>query len=219
MTDTPILLIDRGDLPSLAAAMTETSPERMILWHFLEPDLAGTRRKQVCEAHVDQLGARRLIVIEPGAMGLSDMPPPKGMFQALMLLQAAATARQLNCSKIVWPRQVGPEFEPMGLEIDRADAAMSLAAEDPEMGPLAIDLPLIDLTDQQVAELVEEAGGALDLFWPCEESQASPCGTCKECTRWQKAFQAARVLWPWEAAIALEASFEHSERLGTIQSL
>lgn len=182
--------------------MTEMKPEKLILWHFLEPDLAGLKRRQVCEAHVDQLGARRLIVIEPGAMGLSDMPPPEGMFQALMLLQAAATARQLNCSKIIWPRQVGPEFEQMGIEIDRADAVMSIAAADPESGPLAIELPLIDLSDQQVTEIVEEAGGAMDLFWPCEGGQERPCETCAECLRWHKAFEAARSQWPWEATIA-----------------
>ena len=201
MADSTILLIDRGDLPSLTAISMVPDPTQLILWHPLEPDKAATSRRTVCEGHTDALGVMRLIVNDPGNSGIAEMSPPAMLFHAQMLVQAAMLACQINCSKIIWPQQIGPDFQRMGEAVDLAHMVMGLASGGHqagfEPGEFIIDLPLIDLTDEQVVDLADVSGGLMELFWPCEESRDMPCGTCHECLRWEKAFQAVNVDWPW----------------------
>ena len=201
MADSPILLIDRGDLPSLAAISRVDDPTRLILWHPLEPDNAAPRRRTVCEGHTDALGVMRLIVNDPGNSGIAEMSPPAMLFHAQMLVQAAMMACQLNCSKIIWPQQIGPDFRRMGEAVDLAHMVTGLASAGRsggfESGDFHIDLPLIDLTDEQVVDVADMSGGLMELFWPCEENREVPCGACHGCLRWEKAFEAVNVSWPW----------------------
>lgn len=209
MTDaSPILIIDRGDLPSLAACMLYPDPGRMILWHVQETDAAARQRFRVCEAKAETLAARRLIASRPLDVGLPDLPPPSDLYQAALLLQAAAMARQLRCARIIWSKQVGPDFERMGEIVDRANLVADLAgyADSPSggggagRGGILIDLPLVDLTDEHLVDLIDESGGPRELFWPCEAGNDAPCGACGGCVRWHGAFDAMGLPWPWTMA-------------------
>lgn len=193
----PVLIIDRGDLPSLTALALEPQPEQVILWHPMGTDAAARSRKRVCETKTKRLGVRRLLTSAPYILGLPDMPPPVELHQVSMLIQASTIANQLKCSRIIWPKQVGPDFEQMGELMDRANLVVDLAGNgDLGRGP-SIDLPLVDLTDEHLVDLLEESGCPLDLFWPCDGGESSPCGACRGCTRWIAAFEVMGVSWPW----------------------
>ncbi|MCZ6835779.1 MAG: 7-cyano-7-deazaguanine synthase [Planctomycetota bacterium] len=198
----PILVLDRGDLSSLCATLLDPNPERLILWHVRETDSAANRRLQACQAKAKAMGVKRLITSEPLELGLKGMTPPAELYQAMVLIQGAAIARQLKCDRIIWPRQVGPDFERMGELVDRASQIADLASGGKEDKKIVIDLPLVDLTDEYMVDLIEEAAGPLELFWPCDEGGAAPCGECRSCQRWQGAFEAMGVAWPWVGAMA-----------------
>jgi hypothetical protein len=222
--DSPILLIDRGDLPSLVAAVTQPDPTRLLLWHLRETDDAAARRRAVVDEHAAFLGALDLVVCEPWTGDVGRASDAEGLWQALMLVQAAIIARHRGCEKIIWPVQVGPDAVRVGELVDRAAGVAELAEirggarvgdEAAAASGLVIDLPLVDLDDEQIVDLADDAGAPSTAFWPCETggsasdvpgsgSRASarggggePCGACGGCDRWMRAFRECGLPWPW----------------------
>jgi hypothetical protein len=208
------LLIDRGDLPSLVAVTVESRPQHLVLYHALESDAAANRRRAAVEEHGVVLGVRQ-VVVEPlpaldpgggasaGGTGAGGAAAQiEGLAQAVLLLRAAAAARRLACPRIIWPHQVGPDPEAIGPAVERASLVAALAeigGGQPAGAELVIDLPLVDLTDAQLADLAEDGGAAMHGFWPCASGGDAPCGVCAGCRRWWSAFTEAGVSWPWAA--------------------
>jgi hypothetical protein len=204
------LLIDRGDLPSLVAVTVESRPQHLVLYHALESDPGAGRRRAAVEEHGEVLGVRQ-VVVEPlpaldagggGGDGTGVAGQLEGLAQAGLLLQAAAAARRLACPRIIWPHQVGPDPEAVGPAVERASLVAALAeigGGQPAGPELVIDLPLVDLTDAQLADLAEDGGAVMHGFWPCAAGGDAPCGVCAGCRRWRSAFAEAGVSWPWAA--------------------
>ena len=199
MTAQSVVLIDRGDLPSLVAAMLETEPSRLVLWHMCERGAGGEGRLAAVREHADVLGVRRLIVAELGSLGVADLTQPVGLYFAHLLLHAVTLTTQLGARKIVWPHQVGPEAQLVTEAVDRANQVAALAATGGQPSSLVVDLPLIDLSDPQVVDLADDTGAPLRAFWPCQRDGPEPCESCRGCTRWRGAFREADVAWPWSA--------------------
>jgi hypothetical protein len=196
------LLIDRGDLPSLVAVALQSRPERLVLYHAEEPEPAGRRRRAAAEEHADVYGVRRLLVepIPPVGTGGGGLD---GLAQAGLLLGAVAAARRLACSGVIWPHWLGPDAEAVGLAVERAtlvSALFDVSGEQRSVAEMAIDLPLVDLTGAQVADLAEDTGAPLHAFWPCDGVGSVPCATCGGCRQWRSAFAEAGVPWPWVPA-------------------
>ena len=122
-----VLLIDRGDLPSLVGATLEPDPSRMVIWHRRGHDAGATGRSAATKDHAEAMGARRVILTEPIVLGMQDMAPPSGLFQTGLLLEAAVIAQQVGCSKVVWPYHVGADAERVGEAVGRANLVASLA--------------------------------------------------------------------------------------------
>ena len=193
-------MIDRGDLPSLVAITLAPDPGRLALFHVRESDAAADRRLAAAHRHADAFGTGDVAVEQPPG----EVPVPEGLRQAQVLLAAAAAATRLGCSKIVWPHQVGPDAGLVGEAVERANMITALV----ELGRrrcdgVAIDLPVVDLTDQQLADLAEDGGAPMQAFWPCEEGDRLPCGACGGCRRWRNAFDLAGTTWPWAGAGAV----------------
>lgn len=198
-----VLLIDRGDLPSLVAAALEPDGSRLVLWHPVEPDPAEPRRLAAVREHGEAFGTRSLVISALPDLGVPEMAPPPALYQAHMLLSAAVAAMQLDCSRVIWPVQVGPAFEQVGELMNRAHAVANLTTNLTASGPrgprVAIDLPLVDLSDRQLIDLLQDSGAPTASFWPCHQGQNEPCHACHGCKRWQTAFSTAgTVPWPWE---------------------
>ena len=206
------MLIDRGDLPSLVAVTVDSRPQHLVLYHAVESDPAADRRRAAVEEHGEVFGVRQIVVeplpaLDTGGGGAGKAAEAagqlEGLAQAGLLLQAAAAARRLACPRIIWPHQVGPDPEAVGPAVERASLVSALAeigGEQPAGAELVIDLPLVDLTDAQLADLAEDGGAPMHGFWPCAAGGDVPCGACAGCRRWRSAFTEAGVTWPWALA-------------------
>jgi 7-cyano-7-deazaguanine synthase in queuosine biosynthesis len=93
--------------------------------------------------------------------------------------------------------QVGPDPDAVCAVVDRATVVSDLAQIGGE-GSIAIDLPLADLDDRQVADLADDCGAPLATFWPCNSDRQAPCGACAGCDRWRAALDRVGLSWPWE---------------------
>ncbi len=209
MTQSGLLLIDYGDLPSLVAATIQTRPDETVILHPRGSEAAAGGREAAAREHAELMGARGFVVdqlpeIDPGTP-LPAAGPDRDRIEAIddacVLWRAAALAVRRGCPAIVWPRQVGPDPDRIGPAVLRAN----LVADFVQVGghaarKLVIDLPLVDLTDDHLVELADEGGAPMRAFRPCDSgrgSAAGPCEQCDGCKRWRSAFDAAGVAWPW----------------------
>jgi len=205
------LLIDYGDFPSLVAATILARPDEAVILHPRGHDAGAAGREAAAMRHAEVLDVAGFLVdkfpeidavpVAGGAM--SDPQRIEALDDACVLMRAAAAADRLGCSKILWPRQVGPHADRIGQAVQRAN----LVAEVVQVGTggtsarrLVIDLPLVDLTDERLVDLADEGGAPMRAFQPCREGGgkiAPPCERCDGCRRWRAAFDAAGVTWPW----------------------
>jgi hypothetical protein len=199
------LLIDLGDLPSLVAVTLDPKPQDLILYHAVESDPVACRRRAAAKEHGAAFDVRQVVFdqlpsLEPVGPARDDPQAAQGLHQARLLLRAAAAARWLECPRIVWPHQVGPNAGAVGEAVERANLVAALAELDGRAGAateLVIDLPLVDLADQALVDLAEDSGAPMHAFWPCSAAGDFPCRKCAGCQRWRAAFTAAGVGWPW----------------------
>jgi hypothetical protein len=205
------LLIDYGDFPSLVAATILSRPDEAVILHPRGHDAGAAGREAAALRHGEVLNVGEFLVdgvpeLDAASVGDGSMADPQrieALDDACVLMRAAAAADRLGCSKILWPRQVGPDAERIGQAVQRA----SLVADVVQVGAggtstrrLVIDLPLVDLTDERLVDLADDGGAPMRAFQPCTAnggSTATPCERCDGCRRWQAAFDAAGVAWPW----------------------
>jgi hypothetical protein len=197
-------------MASLVSLMLEAKPQQVVLLHFRESDPAAGPREAAVDEHGAAFEVSRVEVDQlPDLEARGPSSPDEtatdqvreGLGQAWTLLRAAAKARRLRCGRIVWPCHVGPDAEVVGRLVERANLVTALAGgsgPDGAGGELVIDLPVVDLDDEQLVDLAEDGGAPLQAFWPCDGNAKRPCEVCPGCRRWRDAFDAAGVAWPWE---------------------
>ena len=161
------LFIDDGGLPALAALFLLREPTDTALWHPARSDVAAPRRRVVVEEH-----AR---MITQGALHQAEPLPESGLAEPsltdpLMLLRAASAAVRLGCARVLWPLQLGPDPDSTGRAAEQATIVTELL--ELEGHALLIELPLLELDDQQIVDLVDDTGAPLAAFWP------SPPASC-----------------------------------------
>ena len=201
------LLIDYGDFPSLVAATILSRPDEAVILHPRGHDAGAAGREAAAMRHGEVLDVGGFLVDgipEPvGGGSMSDPQRNEALDDACVLMRAAAAADRLGCSKILWPRQEGPDAERIGQAVQRANLVadvVQVGAGGTSTRRLVIDLPLVDLTDQRLVDLADEGGAPMRAFQPCSAgggTTATPCERCDGCRRWQAAFDAAGVAWPW----------------------
>jgi hypothetical protein len=193
------LLIDSGDLASLASIALEAEPAKLILWHPTAEGALAQRLERIVAEHAEAFGAAELVV----APGFQPQPSDRNLaslHETQLLIAAAIAARRCGCRRIVWPRHTGPDPEALGAAVERAELVTALAELEAALAGPVIDLPVVDLEDWRLADLAEDAGVPLRLFWPCGRGAAEPCGSCAGCRRWAEAMSLAKVPWPWKSA-------------------
>jgi len=203
MGERSVLLIDHGDLPSLASLALQGESTRLILWHPQQVnDGHSSDRRKVVESHRELFNVQQTIIATlPERFDTLNQSRdlPNGLRISRVLHEALIDAVRLGCSRIVAPVHVGPDPDAICREVDRADAVAALAEMDSddsgnhETSAPVIELPVVDFSDEQLVDVIEDAGVPREAFFPGE-----PGGD--EYERWQRAFEALGIAWPWAVA-------------------
>lgn len=189
------LIIDLADLPSLAVIATQPVAEPFILWHPHLRGAAADTRKRIVRTHSQVYSAARVVYGGLPVPDHVDAHSPQWWIDSAILLDAMRVAERFECDRIVWPVQVGYDFTDIGPVVERSTLISGLAKVGEQ--PVAIDLPMADLTNEQVVELAVDCASQMKQFWPCALADIAPCEECAGCRRWLKAFETAGPVWPW----------------------
>lgn len=135
-------------------------------------------------------------------------PTSLGIHQTRMLLDAAILAIKLGFKRVLWPVQI-PEsadapqrLNEISTAIDRAILTARLATLDAQSQggvEVTIETPLVDLTDQQLAEIAADLNVPISSCWWTDTSLPD---AQNQNTRWTTEPQTASMLEPRPASAA-----------------
>jgi hypothetical protein len=213
------LVISRGDLPSLILLSMQPDAGKVIVWHPSEHTAAGQRRRACVEAAASARGVAGLIISPMQNLEIHRLdsgPAPAGRVdddsitvddrETRILHDAALVAKRLGCTRILSPWIVGPDHLRVSQALERAMLIVEIAEIAREKPELAIELPLLERTEVELAELAVDLAAPMHGFWPCEHGEADPCCQCACCTRWITALDDAGVEWPFQIERNVEMS-------------
>ena len=188
----PTLVISDGGLPALVAAAIEAeriasageggggAPALLMPW-VTNPNLADAQLAAVSS----QARFLRQEQLEPAPIHAFAAGTSAAFLDTLGLLAAVEVARANGCLRIVWPSHahatddtLETDIERIANSVDRALLVERLAGLEsditgtpsPAAGPgtvseIAIETPLVDLTDAQLAELLVDLDAPAYLCW------------------------------------------------------
>lgn len=198
--DECVLLIDDGGLAALTLAAIQPTGTRFLVLEPDGPHPARPRRAAMVQRHLEHIDLIAHEILPPPPAQITG--PAYRLLDAYTLILAAGAARTHGLSRILCPFHVGHDVEAIGEVIRQVDALTDLlgqSASDPESSgdELIVDVPLVDLTDEEIIKLADDADLPLELFWPCETGEPQPCRNCAACQRWREAFSSLGIPWPW----------------------
>lgn len=182
---TQLVLSDGGPLGLLAAARASEDAVRAegagslspkpLLWgvsaEALPLDALG-------EATARQAGMFGLDLVTLASPADPFAGRPTAETEALLLVRAVHVAAELGCRRVVWPvqapaaggMQVGgpPDPAEVGRKVDRALLASRMVLLEIDRYPVPdveVELPFVDMTDAQVADLLDDFGLTLESCW------------------------------------------------------
>lgn len=194
------LIITDGSLPALAALSLQNRPDQAVLW---VPELAdhSTPQRLAAIAHqathfrIDRTvgpGAARSPVAKPSAKPSARGIHHSALDGAGLLIAAVIAARELRCSRVVWPCQAGVDLDRMATLHEVSMCAAHLADLDATTTNPAPEIrtPVLDCTDEQIIDLISSSGVPTSLAWWCDHDLPRPCGGCDSCRRWDSVLRA-----------------------------
>ncbi|MCK4872653.1 MAG: 7-cyano-7-deazaguanine synthase [Phycisphaerales bacterium] len=192
MADIHTIVMNLGDLAGVTALAIQTDPARVGIWHPRLGLPSGPALTQAMTRQTEVFAIDHVTIVDPfyeprSAMNLD----PAGVDASVVLLAAARHAVKLDCGKLVWPIQCGAEYDAVSMALQRAQLVTHLIELDLPGEPLVIDMPFVDLTDQQLGEIALHADAPVHAAWWCEYDRKTPCGGCDSCLRWRSVADAA----------------------------
>lgn len=186
------LLINLGNLAGATALATQTNHGELGLWHPRLDLPAGPAFTRSVQRQAEIFGVEQVTIAPPlyqpeSALSLE----PQGMAASVLLMAAAQYALEQGCRRLIWPVQIGPDYEAVSAALERAQLVTHLIELDLEGEPLLIELPFVELTDTQIGEIALHADAPVQAAWWCEYDRDKPCGGCDACLRWRPVADAA----------------------------
>lgn len=186
-----VLIVADGGLAGLVACACAAEGlgldlERAWVACWSAGDANDPLRLAACRTQAERLGLESADLPQT----LSGQPAER---EALQLLLAAQTARRLHAERLLWAAHAGadddqpPDVERMAAMVDRALLAGRLASVDDPPNPAApveIELPWLDLTDRQLAELAVDLAAPVETCWWWGPGQTGRGEAGREYRRW-----------------------------------
>lgn len=195
------LILTAGGLRSLVAtAMTVRELDqkvRPILLHIIDGRAASRARVTHVHRQADAFGIKHIVELDMlhifGGEDYSGQAPKGLLAWPTILLTAMQTAVRYKAGRVVWPVAPHSQSSSLSQAVDQVMLVEQLAlSELPE--PIAINTPLLELSDQQVLELGAQLQVKWSLAWSCMEEGKVPCRQCDGCRRRAKAMTAAGMV-------------------------
>ena len=201
MAKPKVLVLNHGGLRSaVATAMicAETSGAaarvRMLFIDDGSPTSALRHKAASAQArhyHIADCGELAMRHLTPPASDDSESVPAKietPLRQLQILTAASGAALAAEAPRLVWPVQLGDEFEPAAKVIESLVLLRHLI-ETAHGARLQIDTPLLEMTDAQVVEVGHQMDVPWDRTWSCQTDGETPCMACLLCQRREVAFR------------------------------
>lgn len=168
------ILISDGGLPAVVAAAIEAErtlsggggAAAIMPWPG-RPELAQSQFAAVRS----QARFHRLELVETPRLCAPDIDASDGLLDTLALLAGLEAARTSGAARVVWPVQFHADDNTLTDQLDRIGAAIDRALLVARLDLLdrgeeiAIETPLVDLTDRQLADLVVDLDAPAYLCW------------------------------------------------------
>ncbi|MEM6550918.1 MAG: 7-cyano-7-deazaguanine synthase [Planctomycetota bacterium] len=208
------MLLTGGGLRSLVAlAMLRDErgpggePVRVTMLHLVDGREASPRRREHLRKQAEAYGVTRLT--EPTVRHhyghsygkTADGRPRATLVWPRLLMEAMAEAKFQSAQRVVWPVSVQGDIQMAAKATEQAVLVeQMLAAEEPFEDRVAprIEMPLLEMNDQEVLEVGAQLGVDWTLAWSCVGVGVPPdgraCGGCEGCRRRRAAFEKAGLV-------------------------
>jgi 7-cyano-7-deazaguanine synthase in queuosine biosynthesis len=202
----PTMIVNGGGLRSLtatAAALTEVVCDELVLLHLRDGRANAAMRADTMHRQARHYQITR--VIEVGLPHLQTEPyiavnqdgGSSPLTRSQTLIVAVAQAIRVKAGRLIWPVQINGDHPTIARAAEEVVLIEQLTRLEQQQAP-AIDMPLVDLTDQQLIELGAQLDVPWELAWTCMQAGDRPCGVCAACQHRRAAFESAGILDPIE---------------------
>lgn len=187
----PIVLINDGGMDGLVASGM-LRDETRVVEVFVRTGREGEGRWWDCFERQVEGNGHRTEVLEMRHLVVGAGKSEKGaaLGELGMLTGAAGLAVERGAKALVWPVRVGADAD----RVARITETLILLGDliEVECGErLAIETPLLELTDQELVEVGVQMGVDWGLSRSCVEDEAEPCTQCEGCV--QRSVMLSRV--------------------------
>jgi hypothetical protein len=154
------LVLSSGDLASFASLLSLRRPDLCVIAPTTHDREALGAIQRQCEL----AGARMTDALSRASDDL--------FAESRLLLDSCALAKAEGCERVVWPVWCAGEVDGIALALDRARLVSTLASLDARRGGIAIETPVLDLLESQLAELAIDVGVPGQAGWIVDENEA-----------------------------------------------
>jgi 7-cyano-7-deazaguanine synthase in queuosine biosynthesis len=206
------VIVSGGGLRSLTAtavALSETSAANIVLLHLRDGRVNTAQRSEHLRQQANHFSINRVVEIElPHVQSAAFVPVNQdggttALIRPQTLLVALSQAIRLKAHRLVSPVQINGDFTTITRATEEVVLIEQLIKLEQQQTPV-IDMPLLDLTDQQMIELGCQLGVPWDCAWTCMMTQEHPCGVCAACQHRHAAFESAGVVDPMSKQPAMQ---------------
>ncbi|MEM7756405.1 MAG: hypothetical protein AAF297_12330 [Planctomycetota bacterium] len=202
-TTPPALVLSDGGLEGLVAAAMAVeraglpTDRHAYLWavpgRFEGAEAVRTTALAAADRQRAMLKLGSVAARVPATVG--DGAASRGEADSALLLRAGSIARELGLRRVIWPARAGVDRATGGVDVaeaarivDRALLVTRLVELDDDGPGVAIETPLVDLADDQVAELAADLGVPMDAVWWASDLSGRPGEVARaERERWERA--------------------------------
>jgi len=200
------ILVGDGRLGSLVAAalLAETQHIIGLFVHDHRPDSPhrwACFQKQA--AHFNITRIETITLPSAGASNSQSALPASWRSDLPGLSAAVWLSERIGGARIVWPTQIGEDFQQIA---DVTETALMLGRSGDEQTQIIIETPLVELIDRKLIEVGHQLEVPWELARSCQEASATPCGQCEGCRQRRLAFAQAALEDPLSSAQVAAAS-------------
>lgn len=207
-----IMIVNHGGLRSLvttAAALAgrgqrdATPADDVVLLHLRDGRPNADTRAEMMRRQAEHYGLTRIVELPMPHLQSEPFVPihqdggASPLIRPQTLLVALGQAIRLKVESLHWSVQVAGDFATIARVTEEVVLIEQMLGLEQQTAP-RVDMPLLELTDQQLVELGGQLEVPFEHAWSCMTAGPKPCNACAACQHRRAAFEAAGMMDPLE---------------------